>query len=131
MARAGGDQVTRKLSHGAARHALSDDGMTLVIRQQVPGGVYHRDPQAGPFTDADVTLTLGLTPGAGRQMEPGQHNRSRRTVTRFGTAWTHVMTGPPTWWLPRLKREKDGTLMAGWLRLAVAVKLDRRPEVTK
>jgi hypothetical protein len=36
------------------------------------------------------------------------------------------MTGPPTWWLPKLRLEKDGTVMAGWLRLAVAVKLDRK-----
>ena len=111
----------------APRHALSEDGMTLVIRQRAPGGVrvatYHREPEAGPFTDADVALALGLTPG--RQMEAGQHNRTRRTQTRFGTVWTHIMTGPPTWWLPRLKHEKDGTFMAGWLRLAVAVKLER------
>ena len=69
---------------------LKHDGMTMVIRQRVPGGVrtatYHREPQAGPFTDADVALALSLTPGAGRHMEPGQHNRTRRAVTRFGTA---------------------------------------------
>ena len=115
---------------GAARHALSDDGMALVIRQRVPGGVrtatYRRQPEAGPFTDADVALALELTPGAGRRMEPGQHNRTRRAVTRFGTVWTHVMTGPPTWWLPKLRREQDGTVMAGWFRLAVAVRLDRQ-----
>ena len=111
-------------------YKLSDDGMTLVIRQRVPGGVrtatYHRQPEAGPFTDADVTLAVSLTPEAGRRMEPGQHNRTRRAATRFGTVWTHVMTGPPTWWLPRVKRERDGTVMAGWLRLAVAVRLERR-----
>jgi hypothetical protein len=120
--------MTESTAPGSA-HSLSDDGMTLVIRQQVHGGVrtatYHRDPQAGPFTDADVTLALGLTPAAGRRMEPGQRNRSRRMVTRFGTAWTHVMTGPPTWWLPKLRREQDGTVMAGWLRLAVAVRWEK------
>jgi hypothetical protein len=31
--------------------------------------------------------------------------------------------GGGTW--PRMRREKDGTVMAGWLRLAVAVKFDR------
>ena len=116
-------------STGEPAYTLSEDRMTLAIRQRVPGGVrtatYHREPQAGPFTDADVTVALSLTPGAGRRMEPGQHNRSRRVVTRFGTVWTHVMTGPPTWWLPKVRREPDGTVMAGWLRLAVAVKLDR------
>jgi hypothetical protein len=110
--------------------ALSSDGMTLVIRQRVPGGVrtatYHREPQAGPFTDADVAAALRLTPGAMGGWLPGQRNNSRRAQTRFGTLWTHVMTGPPTWWLPKLRREKDGTLMAGWLRLAVAVKVERK-----
>jgi hypothetical protein len=122
--------VTGKLPYSAARHALSDDGMTLVIRQRVPGGTriatYRRQPEAGPFTDADVALALELTPGAGRRMEPGQRNRTRRAVTRFGTVWTHVMTGPPTWWRPKLRREQDGTVMAGWLRLAVAVRFERR-----
>ena len=117
-----------KLPHGTAHHALSADGMTLVIRQRVPGGVrtatYHREPQAGPFTDEAIAVALSQVPAAGK-MQPGQRNRTRRAETRFGTVWTHVMTGPPTWRLPRLKREKDGTLMAGWLRLAVAVKLDR------
>ena len=38
------------------------------------------------------------------------------------------MSGPPTWWRPKLRREKDGTVMAGWLRLAVAVKLHRQED---
>jgi hypothetical protein len=114
-------------------YALTPDRMTLVIRQRVPGGVrtatYHREPQAGPFTDADIATALRLTPGAMGGWVPGQRNNSRRTQTKFGTLWTHVMHGPPTWWLPKLKREPDGTLMAGWLRLAVAVRLDRRREM--
>ncbi len=59
-------------------------------------------------------------------MQPGQRNRTRRTETRIGILWTHLMLGPPTWWLPKACREKDGTVMAGWLRLAVAVKFDRK-----
>jgi len=106
---------------------LSPDRMTLVVRRRVPGGIrtvtLHREPRAGPFTDADVAVALSQVPG--RQMQPGQRNATRRTVTRFGTVWTHVMTGPPTWWLPRIKREKDGTVMAGWLRLAAAIKISR------
>ena len=85
----------------------------------------HSGEQAGPFTDADVEYALSSLPAASATMEPGQRNRSRRFATRFGTLYTHVMTGPPTWWLPRVKRDKDGALMAGWLRLAVAVKLAR------
>jgi urease accessory protein UreF len=111
-------------------YALTPDRMTLVVKRRAPGGVQtvtlHRQEGAGPFTDADVAAALSQVPRAGRQMQPGQRNTTRRAGTRFGTVWTHVMTGPPTWWLPRLKREKDGTLMAGWLRLAVAVKFERR-----
>jgi hypothetical protein len=113
---------------GLPVYALTPDRMTLTVRQRVPGGVkvltVHRRPDAGPFTDADVMTALRLNPDSS-QMRPGQRNITRRTDTRFGTLWTHVMTGPPTWWLPRLKREKDGTVMAGWLRLAVAVRLER------
>jgi hypothetical protein len=107
---------------------LSEDRMTLVIKRRVPGGLLvetvHRQPQAGPFTDADVAFVLSRVPAPGK-MQPGQRNRTRRTETAFGVVWTHLMLGPPTWWLPKLRREQDGTVMAGWLRLAVAVKLDR------
>ena len=113
----------------AAASWLSDDGMTLVTKRWTPAGIltstFNRLPDAGPFTDADVENALSAQPAAARTMQPGQRNQARRIVTRFGTLWLHVMTGPPTWWWPRLKREKDGTLMAGWLRLAVAVKFDR------
>jgi hypothetical protein len=112
-------------------YALTPDRMTLVVRRRVPGGVktvtLRRQPDAGPFTAADITAALTQIP-EGKRMQPGQRNTTRRSVTRFGTVWTHVMTGPPTWWLPRLKRERDGTFMAGWLRVAVAVKLDHSQE---
>jgi hypothetical protein len=110
---------------------LSEDGMTLVIQRPAPGGVHtttlHRQPQAGPFTVEDIALALSSAP-AGEPMQVGQRNRTSRAVTRFGTLWTHVMAGPPTWWLPKARREQDGTVMAGWLRLAVAVKFERRPD---
>lgn len=110
-------------------YALSADKMTLVIKRRKPGGIQtvtlRRQDGAGPFTAADVAFALSEAPQAGRCMQPGQRNTTRRAVTRFGTVWTHVMTGPPTWWRPKLRREQDGTVMAGWLRLAVAVKFDR------
>lgn len=108
-------------------YALTDDRLTLVIKRRTPAGIltstFSRDEQDGPFTDADVEYALASLPAASWTMQPGQRNRSRRLATRFGTLYTHLMIGPPTWWLPRMKREKDGALMAGWLRLAVAVKL--------
>lgn len=110
-------------------YALSKDRRTLIIKRRTPAGIltstFSRDSQAGPFTDADVESALSSVPAASRTMQPGQRNRTRRFVTRFGTLYVHVMTGPPTWWLPRRKRDKDGALMAGWLRLAVAVKVAR------
>lgn len=112
----------------APRHTLSEDGMTLVIERRAPGGILtttlHRQPGAGPFTDADIAAALDLNPD-GKDWQQGQRNRTRRTVTRFGTLWTHLMLGPPTWWLPKVRRERDGTVMAGWLRLAVAVRFNR------
>ena len=111
-----------------SRHALSADRMTLVIERLVPGGVltstFHRRLEAGPFTDADVAYALSRIP-VGRNRQTGQRSRTYRTETRLGIVWTHLMFGPPTWWLPKLRREKDGTVMAGWLRGAVAVELDR------
>lgn len=116
------------MSGDDARYKLSDDGMTLVIKRRLPGGIQtatlHRQPDAGPFTDADVATALSLTPN-GRDWLVGQRNRTRRYETRFGTLWADLMLGPPTWWLPKLRHEKDGTVMAGWFRVAVAVKFDR------
>jgi hypothetical protein len=109
-------------------YALSEDRRTLVIRRRTPGGVQtvtlHRQDGAGPFTGEDVTAALSATERSAERMQQGQRNITRRAVTRYGTLWTHVMLGAPTWWLPRVRREKDGTLMAGWLRAAVAVRFD-------
>jgi hypothetical protein len=108
-------------------YALSADKRTMVIQRRTPAGIQtttlRRQDQAGPFTDEDVAFALSQPVGQGWQ--PGQRNITRLAVTRAGTLWTHVMLGPPTWWLPRMKLEKDGTVMAGWLRLAVAVKFER------
>lgn len=115
-------------------HAISEDRRVLVIKRRTPAGIQtltvHRQEDAGPFTDEDVAYALRrVREHAG--MQPGQRNITRRAVTRFGTLWTHVMLGPPTWWVPKVRREKDGTLMAGWLRLAVAAKFDRTERRTQ
>ena len=115
-------------------YVLSDDRCTLVIKRRMPGGIQtvtlQRQAGAGPFTDEDVTAALSATQHSATRMQQGQRNVTRRAVTRYGTLWAHVMLGPPTWWVPRLKHEKDGTLMAGWLRFAVAVKFDREATAT-
>jgi hypothetical protein len=116
------------MSADATRHVLSSDGMTLVIKRRAPGGILtttlQRQPGAGPFTEEDVTAALRLNPD-GKEWLLGQRNRIRRYETRFGILWVHLMSGPPIWWLPKLRRERDGTVMAGWLRLAAAVRFDR------
>lgn len=122
------DQAVAGAGNGVS-WALSPDRLTLTIRRRLPGGTQtctlYRDPAAGPFTGEAVTAALAGTPRP-RQWQPGQRNTTRRTVTRSGILWTRVMTGPPTWWLPKARREKDGTFVAGWLRLAVAARLDRK-----
>lgn len=108
-------------------YALRDDRRTLVIKKRETGGIrtitLTRQSGAGPFTDADIACAAAFDAG---HAEPGQRNKTRRIVTRHGTLWTHVASGPPTWWAPKARKERDGTLMAGWLRLAVAVRFDRR-----
>lgn len=124
----------------SATYALSEDQRVLVIKRRTPAGVQtvtlHRQDGAGPWTSSDVTAAIRATERSAERMKQGQRNITRRAVTRYGTLWTHVMLGPPTWWAPRVKREKDGTVMAGWLRAAVAVRLDRKerreqPEVAR
>lgn len=109
-------------------YALSEDRRTLVIKRRTPAGIQtvtlHRQDGAGPFTGEDVTAALADTQRSATRMQVGQRNITRRAVTRYGTLWTHVMAGPPTWWRPQVRREKDGTLMAGWFRFAVAVRFD-------
>jgi hypothetical protein len=111
----------------APAYVLSPDGMTLMICRRAPAGVQfvtlHRQRGAGPFTAADVAAALRHVIASGGRMQPGQRNRTRRAVTRFGAVWWHLMLGPPTWRKPVLRREADGTVLAGWLRLAVAVKI--------
>jgi hypothetical protein len=110
-------------------YVLSADRRTLVVKRRTPAGIltatFRRQKDAGPFTSEAITAALGGTRPRCTRMQNGQRNITRRALTRPGTLWTHVMLGPPTWWLPRMKREKDGTVMAGWLRVAVAAKFER------
>lgn len=113
-------------------YGLSEDRCTLVIVKREPAGIrtmtLTRQSGAGPFNEADVAYVLGHDSAP---MQPGQRNKTRRAVTRFGTLWTHVMLGPPTWWKPKARHEQDGTVMAGWLRFAVAVRFDRGSKVRR
>lgn len=106
---------------------LSKDRRTLVVEYPVGAGILTAtltSRQLEGFSDEDVKKAIEFFP-LHRDVEIGQRYITRRKVTRFGILWTHVMIGPPTWWAPRLKREKDGTYLAGWLRLAVGVMFER------
>jgi hypothetical protein len=107
------------------RAELSADGLTLVIRRRVPGGVLVTTLQrAEPFTADAIALAVRDSGRAGRRMRPGQRNRTRRWAGRYGTVWGYLMLGPPTWRRPRFEVDADGTVMAGWLRVAAAVRFE-------
>jgi hypothetical protein len=108
--------------------SVSEDGMTATILHVQDDGTRRivtlsRDPAAGPFTEKDLAYAEQGMLNALKHGQPGQRNRTRRDKTRFGTLWTHVMLGPPTWWWPRVSFKHE--VMAGWLRLAVAVKFEK------
>lgn len=108
---------------------LSADRLTLTIRTTTTAGTntitFGRPPHQ-PWTDADVTLAIRMTDEAGiARLQPGQENTSRRLP--LGRGWwlyVHLMTGPPTWWYPRVD-PRGGALMVGWLRAGVAVSVRR------
>lgn len=94
-------------------HVLTRDGRQLEVR---------RSFEAGEFFLADVERLVGV---AKRTVEPGQKNTARRYHLRSDWwLYVHVNTGPPTWWLPRVKPERYG-LMVGWIRGLVAVLVKR------
>ncbi len=114
-------------SYGPRRAVLSADRRELTILTQTPAGVsravFGRADGDEPFTEADVQRALAEAP-TGRTMIPGQRNTTRRWVTPLGSIYGHLMTGPPTWWLPKVEIRRGG-LMVGWLRAAVAVGVKR------
>ena len=119
--------VVIRVAGNPAVAALSADRLTLVIKRRVPvrGVLTTTLTRAVPFTEEAITLALSDVARAGRRMQVGQRNRTRRVIGEYGTLWWHVMLGPPTWWKPKLRLEPDGTVMAGWLRAAVAVRYEQ------
>jgi hypothetical protein len=104
--------------------AVSPDGLTLTIKYRAPGGgiLTTTLTRAAPFTDAAIRLALTDIARHAQRMEVGQRNRTRRWVGEYGELFCHLMLGPPTWWKPKLRLERDGTVMVGWLRAAIAVR---------
>lgn len=81
----------------------------------------------------DTTLELAFRNAVQASLSlQGQRNIARRFRVRQFELFTHVNTGPPTWWLPKLEitrtLDQPGvTLLTGWLRAAVAVTIQRAP----
>jgi hypothetical protein len=100
------------------RLELSDDRMELRIHG--PGGrlaTLHSRLPAG-FTDEQLEYARSyqFSPG----LQKGQVNTARRFTIGRKAVYVHKGTGPPTWWLPRLRIRRD-EVMVGWLQLMIAV----------
>lgn len=100
------------------RVRLSEDRMEMVISSESGNTATLRSARPGGFTEADVDRArdFPLNP----RLIPGQLNRARRFHMGRRTFYVHVNTGPPTWWLPKVKIRHSG-VMVGWLRGLVAL----------
>jgi hypothetical protein len=105
---------------------MSPDGMTLTVRVASSRGALttriERLPDQ-PWTPTDVDRAVEMCrerlENAGA--EPGQSSITRRLwLPGRRHLVVHLMSGPPTWWLPKASL-KDHALMVGWLQRAVAL----------
>lgn len=96
---------------------VSDDRMEMVISGEAGHTATMRSARREGFTDQDVANArcYPLRPN----MVDGQVNRARRFQLGNRVVYVHVNTGPPSWWLPRV-RVKRREVMFGWLRGLVA-----------
>ncbi len=107
------------------RHYLSSDRRVLVAEWEHPEGILTaRLEWLRPATDEEVTAALQTS--VVDHIAVGERRTARRIVRGGWTLWLHRMSGPPTWWAPRLFGHQ-GALIVGWLRLAFAVKVERTP----
>ena len=123
------------LERARPRFAWNDDKTTLTMKADTPEGTLtttlawdtpelaEQNFEAAFDGFIDRFLEKALA-GAGEPWVQGQSNVVKRLVTRLGTFYFHVSTGPPTWWLPKV-RVKRWTLHVGWLRLAVGASWSR------
>lgn len=79
-----------------------------------------RRPEGFTQEDIDRALTYRFS----ATMVRGQVNRAWRHEVAGWAIYLHVGTGPPTWWLPRVKLGV-GEAMIGWLRAMTAIKVTR------
>ncbi len=108
---------------------LSPDRKTMTIRRA--GGRQSTVHSALPngFTAEQVLLARTRHTANG---QPGQTNRTFRFRLGRRDFYTHINTGPPTWWRPRTTFSNKGTeqeLSFGWLRVLIAVAIIADPDI--
>lgn len=113
--------------------SLSDDRQVLTMHS-VLGGVVEMGWDH-PATDQELKDALiSLMPLIDEfsvEAPSGTDNVHRRFRTRWGSIFVSFLSGPPTWWLPRVLRRKDSIgwgFCVGWLRRGIAVSF--RPKST-
>jgi hypothetical protein len=96
---------------------LSDDRKVLTITDGRTTATLHSARPEGFIAD---DLLRAETMPLNTSMVEGQVNTARR-IKAFGRTWyVAVNTGPPTWWLPKV-RITHREVMVGWLRGLVAL----------
>lgn len=85
------------------------------------------DPDtARAMIDAAVRQATETT-RAPHRLAPGERRHVRRYPTRYGTLYLALLTGPPTWHLPRARWRTRGAhreVMLGWWRAACVIAFD-------
>lgn len=112
--------VTGSREEGWTLHATVQEGILHPVTRTIE--VHRTYENGGDFTSADVDRILRM-----RDVEVQAGEKRRATRHHLAGPWwayTHVNTGPPTWWLPRVRFERYG-VMVGWLRGLVAVVVRR------
>ena len=119
------------LSSAAPAVVVSPDRTQVAI--YLPDGrkVSYEAMPGQHFDDTTLELAFRNAVRASLRLQ-GQRNIARRIRFHQFEVFTHVNTGPPTWWLPKLQLartldEPGVTLLTGWLRAAVAVTIQRAP----
>lgn len=105
---------------------LSDGGYTATLVTMTEAGTrtvtLTREPAAGPFTDEGLDRLVEISSRL-PSLADGERRRVHRTPPIAGhRLYVHINTGPPTWWVPRVQ-VKERSVMVGWLRGLVAVKV--------
>lgn len=102
----------------------NDDRTELTVSVETAAGIRTSiygwaDPETAA-KHADLAIAFAVDKADVVIPEPGQKNNTRR-VGRFLVSH---MSGPPTWWWPRVSVRRG--LMVGWLRHAFAITLSKR-----